>query len=72
MGREREAARLGHLEMRVCSDGRSRFHKTASRSPGSPLCPAERWSGRKRGTQNAEAHKEDKIACSDRRRAYLN
>lgn len=31
----------GHPAMKGCSDGRPWFRKTASRSPGSPLYPAE-------------------------------
>lgn len=34
-------SRPGPPETKACSDGRSSFRKTASRSPGSPLCPAE-------------------------------
>lgn len=45
--REEEAgSHLGRPEMTTCSDGTSSSHKTASRSPGSPLCPAERRSHR--------------------------
>lgn len=41
MGRVEVGSHLGSLGTKVCSDGISSFHRTASHSPGSPVCPAE-------------------------------
>ncbi len=60
--REEAGSHLGCLVMKVCSDGTSSFHKTASHSPGSPLCPEER--GREKKEGNTMLTQEDETAWS--------